>query len=340
MNSDTFFSHEPFELESGAVLPGIHIQYATAGQLNEARDNVIWVCHALTGNAVVTDWWSQLFGAGKIFDPDRFFIICANMLGSCYGSTYALSPRAEGEDPWYHDFPLLTNRDIARGFDLLRRHLGLEKIHLSIGSSLGGQQLLEFAYLQPEVFQHIVPIATNAKHSPWGIAFNEAQRMSIAADASWKEQNPAAGMEGMKAARATALLSYRGYDTYEKTQTDAEEKWDDFRASSYQRYQGEKIARRFDAFAYWTLSKAMDSHDIGRGRGGAKAALGQIPARALVIGVSSDLLFPVAEQKFLAEHLPQATYAEIDSIYGHDGFLVEMDQLNGILLDFLASTTA
>jgi len=199
-----------------------------------------------------------------------------------------------------------------------------------------GKQLLEFSIQAPERFEKIVPIATNAHHSPWGIAFNESQRMAIQADESWENNHPEAGLKGMEAARSIALLSYRNYTTYLETQLEPDaDKLEHFRATTYQQYQGQKLRKRFDAFAYWTLSKAMDSQHVGRGRGGLESALAQIQAQTLVIGVDTDLLFPVEEQRFLAEHIPGAAYVEIQSRYGHDGFLIETDQLEQILRPFL-----
>ncbi|MDX2285035.1 MAG: homoserine O-acetyltransferase [Bacteroidia bacterium] len=340
MQVQIFEYPHPFALEQGGQLPGFQLAYTTSGQLSAARDNVVWVCHALTGHADPASWWPGLFGPGDLFGPERCFTVCANMLGSCYGSTHALSDDPGTGTPYYHRFPLLTNRDMVRAFDLLRAHLGIRHIHLAIGGSMGGQHVLEWAVMRPELFGHLVPVATNAQHSPWGIAWNESQRMAIEADATWREDRPDAGMEGMRAARAMALLSYRSYEGYAARQQEAGEAADGFRASSYQRHQGEKLYRRFNAFSYWTLSKAMDSHHVGRGRGGVEAALAQVRARTLVIGVDSDVLFPVAEQQRIAAGIAGAEYAEITSLYGHDGFLVETAALAAILRRWLAAVPA
>lgn len=330
----TFHYTKSLKLESGESLPGFQLRYTTLGKLNHDRSNIVWVCHALTGSSDFTDWWSELFREGSAFDPQHYFIICANMPGGCYGSTGPLSLNPEGQ-PYYHTFPALTNRDVIAAFDLLRRELRIERIHTLIGGSLGGQQVLEWAVQQPDVFEHVVPIACNAFHSPWGIAFNEAQRMAIEADPTWKTNDPRAGSEGLKAARAIGMISYRYYETFNHTQAEkTDDKVDDFRASSYQRYQGQKLANRFNAFTYWRLSKMMDSHNVGRGRAGNKEALRLIRAKALVIGIDTDILFPVSEQKFIAEHITNAEYAEITSLYGHDGFLVEFDQLDTILKNY------
>jgi homoserine O-acetyltransferase len=257
------------------------------------------------------------------------------MLGGCYGSTGPLSIDPKSSNPFYHTFPVITNRDVVKAFDLLRIHLSIEKIHTLIGGSLGGQQTLEWAIAQPDVFENIVPMACNAWHSPWGIAFNEAQRLAIEADPTWKESDARAGAEGLKAARAIGMISYRHYDTFLKTQSEkTADKLDDYRAASYQKYQGQKLANRFNAFTYWILTKIMDSHHVGRGKKNTDGALKKIKARTLVVGIDSDILFPIAEQEYLAQQIPNARLESITSLYGHDGFLVEFEQLNTILNKF------
>lgn len=335
MEARTYSIQAPFTLENGQQLPEVNIRYHTAGTLNADKDNVIWVCHALTANSDVFDWWEGLFGEKCLFNPKEHFIVCANILGSCYGTTNALSENPQTGEPYYHDFPQPSIRDMVRLHDRLRQHLELTEVNLLIGSSLGGQQAMEWAIARPYVFNQLVLIATNAQHSPWGIAFNESQRMAIDNDATWEECRPEAGLGGLATARSIAMLSYRSYATYEETQQeDTTEKLDDFKAASYQRYQGIKLQRRFDAFAYWRLSKAMDGHHVARGRGSVAAALGSIQARTLVVGVSSDQLFPPKEQQLLAQYIPHAEYLEIDSIYGHDGFLVETALLSRVLHNF------
>jgi len=325
-----------FPLESGGSLPGFQLKYTTLGQLNKERNNVVWICHALTGSSDFTDWWKELFTEGTPFDPRDHFIICANALGGCYGSTGPLSLNPKTGKAFFHSFPSITNRDIVNAFDLLRENLGIKKIHTLMGGSLGGQQVLEWAIIQPEMFDRIIPIATNAFHSPWAIAINEAQRMAIEADGSWKENDARAGSEGMKAARAMAMISFRTYATYKQTQTEKSlNTLDNFRASSYQRYQGQKLSNRFNAFTYWVLTKAMDSHNVGRERISIDQALKIIKAKTLVIGIDSDLLFPIEEQKYLAQQIKGAQFATLTSAHGHDGFLVEFDQFKSIVRNFL-----
>jgi homoserine O-acetyltransferase/O-succinyltransferase len=329
------YNHKtPFELENGQFLNDLTIAYHTAGTLNPEKNNVIWICHALTANSDVFDWWKGLFGENELFNPKDHFIICANVIGSNYGSTNPLSTNPETNQPYYNDFPIVTIKDYANAHQLLADHLGISKIHLLIGGSLGGQQALEFTLLDKIKVDNLVLLATNAVHSPWGIAFNESQRLAIEADTTFYSNTPKGGTNGLIAARTIAMLSYRTYDIYENTQKDEQTVHDKFKASSYQKYQGQKLANRFNAYSYWILSKAMDSQNIARNRTSLQETLQKIKSKTIVIGISSDILFPPTEQKFIAEHIPNAKYVEIDSIYGHDGFLVELEQLNQILKDF------
>ena len=240
------------------------------------------------------------------------------------------------KDEFYHNFPLFTIKDMVGAYQKLKNYLGIDRIHIGIGGSMGGQQLLEWAVTEPGLFNHIIPIATNAQHSPWAIAFNASQRISIETDETWKEKNETAGINGMKAARSIALLSYRNYETYQSAQSENENTaLQDFKSESYQRYQGEKLAKRFNAFSYYFLSKSMDSHNIGRGRKSIADALKTINAKTLVIGISSDILFPTAEQEFIAANIPGAALNIIHSTYGHDGFLLEFSQMENIIINFL-----
>lgn len=321
------YEHE-FRLESGTSLPGFQLAYRTYGSLNQDQSNVIWICHALTGNAEVADWWSCVVGSGKLFDPDKHFIVCANILGSAYGSTGPLSANPATGMSFFHDFPEVTVRDIVKAQVALRKFLNIDSIRVLIGGSLGGQQALEWAIQEDNVVQNLILVATNAVHSPWGIAFNESQRMAIKADRTWENYSSDAGQKGLKAARAIALLSYRNYKTYQATQQPQKE--GDKPAVSYQNYQGDKLVARFNAFSYWHLSKAMDSHDVGRGRGGLEKALSTVKAKTLSIAINSDILFPPEESKVTAQGIKNAAYEEIDSLYGHDGFLLEGEKLTEV----------
>lgn len=335
----TFHYNKPLELESGETLPGFQLRYTTLGKLNASRSNIIWVCHALTGSSDFTSWWNELFTGDTSFNPEDHLIICANVLGGCYGSTGPLSVNPETGKPYYHTFPRLTNRDVVAAFELLRQHLAFEKINTAIGSSLGGQHVLEWAVQQPEVFEHLILIATNAFHSPWGIAFNEAQRLAIEADSTWKTDDERAGLQGLIAARAIGMLSYRHYDCYAQSQAEkSTDTTEDFRAATYQRYQGEKLSKRFNAFTYWHLSRMMDSHQLGRGRNSVEDTLRGIRAKTLIVSIDSDILFPPEEQAFLARHIPAAELQTISSIYGHDGFLVEYPVLKNIIKNFYQTT--
>lgn len=337
-----FTYNHPFALECGKTLPGFHLAYTTYGQLNETQDNVVWVFHALTANSDPAEWWYGLVGDNCLVNPREHFIICVNMPGSCYGSIGPLDEDKQIGAPFYHNFPWFTTRDMIHAYQHLKNHLGISKIHIGIGGSMGGQQLLEWAIEEPQLFQNIIPIATNAQHSPWGIAFNATQRFCIEQDETWSEKNENAGIEGMKTARAIALLSYRNYHTYSTAQhgptaatKEASIDAQIFNAETYQRYQGEKLAKRFNAFSYYFLSKGMDAHDVGRGRGSLHEVLKKIEARALVIAIESDILFPVEESRFLADSIPNATLALIDSPYGHDGFLLEFEQITIVIQKFL-----
>jgi homoserine O-acetyltransferase len=326
----------PFPLESGNELPSLTAAYHTYGTLNAARDNVIWICHALTANSDAQDWWPGLVGPGCTIDPERYFIICVNMLGSCYGSTSPLSHNPETGRAYGLDFPLITTKDNARFFSLVADYLGINRIRLLMGGSMGGQHAQEWACTEPDRFDLLCVLATNARHSAWGIAFNEAQRMALRADTTLGSDTPDAGKAGLEAARAIAMLSYRHYRTYVGTQTDTEEdKIDDYRASSYQRYQGYKLWKRFDPVCYYGLSRGMDSHDVGRGRGGVASALGRITAPTLVISIDTDILFPIEEQGVISRYIPNSRLEVMHSDYGHDGFLTEAVQIGNFLADFL-----
>lgn len=325
-----------FPLESGATLKQLEIGYYTYGRLNKAKDNVIWICHALTGNADAADWWKGLVGPAKLFDPAKYFIVCANMLGSCYGTTGPNSKDPDTGKTYGRSFPLITIRDMVNAHQVLQNHLEIDHIKLAIGGSMGGQQVLEWAITDTHLFDKVCVLATNARHSPWGIAFNEAQRMAIEADPTIYDDHSEAGKMGLEAARAVAMLSYRNYHIFHQTQTDSTpDKIQDFRASSYQRHQGNKLYQRFNVLSYLTLSKAMDSQNVGRNRGEVEKALGRIKAKTLVIGIQSDLLFPIEEQILIANYVPAAQLEIIESPYGHDGFLVENEKIEAIIQPFL-----
>lgn len=331
----------PFPLESGTELPNLTAAYHTYGTLNPARDNVIWVCHALTANSDCEDWWPGLVGEGYTIDPTKYFVVCVNMLGSCYGSSSPRSVEPETGEPYGLNFPLITTRDQARFFSLVADYLGIRRIRLLMGGSMGGQCAGEWACLEPERFDLLCLLATNARHSAYGIAFNETQRMALRADPTFGTDAPDAGKLGLEAARAVAMISYRHYRTYNATQTQPDlEDIDDFRAASYQRYQGYKLWKRFDPVCYYALSRGMDSHNLGRGRGGEAAALAGIRQPTLIISIDTDILFPTEEQSLLSRHIPNSRMDVMQSDYGHDGFLVETPTIGRLLADFLADQLA
>lgn len=332
------YPHE-FPLERGSSLPGLQIAYHTYGTLNKKRDNVIWVCHALTANSDVADWWPNTVVADGFLDPSRYFIVCANFLGSCYGSTGPLSVNPSTGEPWYDKFPKLTIRDQVNAHILLADHLGISSIFSLIGSSVGGFQAFEWAVMQPERFKSMVLIATAPIASPWTIAIDETQRMTIFADKSYGEKRADAAQSGLAAARAIGLLTYRGSKGYNLTQADHHTRHghipeETHRACSYQRHQGKKLINRFDAYSYVAILDAFDTHHIGRGRGSLDEALAAITMPVLSIAITTDIIFTPPEIKDFTSRMPNAIYREIDSEFAHDGFLVEHLLLNSLINDF------
>ena len=325
-----------FPLENGGVIRGLTIAYHTFGK-RLPRVPVVWVCHALTANSDVADWWPCTVEAGKFLDPAKHFVVCANILGSHYGTTGPLSLNPATGESYYGSFPFVTVRDVVKAHMLLAEHLGINCVRALIGSSIGGFQAMEWAIMQPDFADRLVLIATAARSQPWTIALNESQRMAIEVDPTYEHNDPEAGKDGMRVARSIGLLSYRGSPAYNATQQENDNlyKLTGFRAASYQQYQGEKLARRFNAFSYYRLTQVFDSHNVGRFRGGIEKALGEIRAKTRIIGITSDIILPVAEQIFLYRHIPDAEIFLIDSEFGHDGFLVEHEKLNSLLKPFI-----
>ena len=331
-----FYHHnDTFTLESGGSIPELTISYHTFGKLNKNKNNVIWVCHALTANSDVSDWWKNMFGSGKILDPKKHFIVCANIIGSCYGSTCPRSISSITQKAYGINFPLITIRDITKAHNLLRQHLAIKEISLCIGGSCGGHQVMEFAYLIPQKIKKIALLVTSARETAWAIASHAAQRLAIKADSTWQNNDNLAGQNGLKAARGMALLGYRTFNSYIDAQTDDSEKLENFKAASYINYQGKKLQDRFYAQCYFLLTKTLDTHHIGRGRGGIRVALNELKMPAFILSIESDVLIPPVEQHLLAEHIPNAEFISLDSTYGHDGFLVEASTINDLLLDWL-----
>jgi len=328
---------ESFQLENGEVLPGLTIAYNSYGKLNETKDNVVWVCHALTANSDVFDWWPGVVGENCVINPKDHFIICVNIIGSCYGSSGPLTIDPENDQPYYSSFPVVTIRDMINAFILVRKKLGIEKIKLLMGGSMGGYQVLEWCLMEPAVIQNSFVITTSAAESAWGIAIHTAQRLAIEADQTWRDSSADAGKNGIKAARGIGMLTYRNYKIFHQKQSDPDfSKTDNYKASSYILHQGNKLSDRFNAQSYWLLTKSMDSHNIARERFDTlEKALKAIHQPMLVIGIDSDILCPVPEQTFLAEHIPNSTLHVISSDYGHDGFLVEAEIISRHLSEWM-----
>ena len=333
------FFHYPhhIELEGGGILKELTIAYTTYGTMNADKTNVIWICHALTANSDAADWWNGVVGVNHVIDPEKYFIVCANILGSCYGTTGPLSIDPDTNAPYHSSFPSITIRDMVKAHILLRKHLSIDNIFLLMGGSMGGYQAMEWCVMEKDIINHLFILATSPTESAWGIATHTAQRLAIEADCTWRSPSTDAGAKGLKAARAIGMLTYRNYGIMVKQQTDPDaEKLDNYKASSYITYQGDKLVQRFNAFSYWLLTKSMDSHHLARGRGQQLETIMEgITQKTLIIGISSDILCPVAEQQYLSHHLPHASLVIIDSDYGHDGFMVESKIISQPLAEWL-----
>ncbi|MCC8112724.1 MAG: homoserine O-acetyltransferase [Bacteroidales bacterium] len=332
-----YYHDKPFKLELGGELPELTIAYHTYGQINEGRDNIVWVCHALTGNSDVPDWWPGTVEKGGFLDPAKYFVICANFIGSPYGTTCPMHNNPATGKPYYRDFPRYTMRDIVSAHRLLADKLGIGHIKVLVGCSVGGFQAVEWAVEEPDRADKLILMATDVKASPWTIAIDETQRMAILSDPTYFEDRPDGGSKGLAAARAIALLTYRGGKSYNLTQQDDDENYAHplHRACTYQQYQGKKLVDRFDAYSYMAILQSFDTHNIGRGRGGVTRALGRIKAETIVVGLTTDIVFTPDDMRQLARKIPHASYYEIHSPFGHDGFLVETQQLNDLLIPWM-----
>jgi homoserine O-acetyltransferase len=323
MKHNVYRFESDFLLESGSKVSALELFYCTSGTYINGKSRVVWVCHALTASADCESWWPDLIGKDNAIGTADDFVICVNIPSSCYGSTGPLSMNPNTGEKYYSDFPVFTVRDIVNAFAELRRQLNIPTIDILIGGSMGGYQCLEWAIAEPEVIRNLVLVATSARESAWGIAIHTSQRMAIETDLSFGERRDDAGARGLKTARAIGMLTYRSYQAFVDSQSDDDERTDNFKVSSYIHYQGEKLVNRFNAYSYWLLTKTMDSHNVGRNRDGITNALKKIQARTLCIGITTDFLCPIQEQRYLAANIPDAEFLEIDSPFGHDGFLVE-----------------
>ncbi len=333
-------SDSPFTTESGFTFKRPEFAYHTWGTLNKTRDNVILICHALTGNSDAESWFSGLFHKDSVIDPDKHFVVCINNLGSCYGSTGPWSAEPDTGQPYRAGFPDITIRDCARFLLHLLDELDIRGIELVIGGSMGGMIALELVLLDKR-FRSACLIAMGKSHTAWAIGISHAQRQAICADKEWnggwyEKENPPS--KGLAAARSFAMITYRTAENYrQKFARDYNESNQQFQVESYLTYQGDKLVNRFDALSYIHLTKAMDTHDVSRGRISHNEALGTLTIPVLVIGIDSDILYPTVEQKDLVLRIPNSRYAEISSPYGHDAFLIEFDQINEHLKSFFLS---
>jgi homoserine O-acetyltransferase len=351
-----FDESHPFQFESGVLLAPIDVAYETYGELNREGTNAVLICHALTGSAHAAGrspdgqlgWWNGIVGGGRAFDPAKHFIVSSNFLGSCYGTTGPTSINPRTGDQYGVAFPQMTVRDMVYVQRELLKRLRVRRLKAVIGGSLGGMQVLEWAVTYPDMVDAIIPIATAARHSAWCIGLNEVARLGILSDPAWNGGHYADQPErGLALARMIAMITYRSRESFEKKfghgrqqETIGRGIFDElspagFQIESYLRYQGEKLVDRFDAATYVAITRAMDLHDISKGRGRMADVLGTIRARTLSIGISSDVLYPAEEQKEIAALIPGAEYHEIESPYGHDAFLIEFDELNRLIKDFL-----
>jgi homoserine O-acetyltransferase len=330
----------PFVTESGAVLPSVRVAHRTWGRLAPDGGNAVLVCHALTGSADVDGWWPSLLGPGRALDPERDFIVASNVLGGCYGTTGPTSPLPGRREAYGPLFPRVTVRDMVRVQAQLLDALGVDRLQLVVGGSLGGMQVLEWAALYPGRVAAIAPIAVSARHSAWCIGWSEAQRQAIYQDSNWcagAYSATAPPVAGLAVARMIAMCTYRSRASYEARFGRSEQAPGRFEVESYLRHQGHKLVERFDANTYVTLTLAMDSHDLARGRGELTAVLAGIETPALVIGIDSDVLYPLEEQRELARGLATAELAVVSSEHGHDGFLIETAEVECRLREFRRS---
>ncbi|MDX2129661.1 MAG: homoserine O-acetyltransferase [Chloroherpetonaceae bacterium] len=334
-----FTLQHPLMLESGEVLPAPTVAFRTWGKLSASKDNAILLCHGLTGSADADDWWKPLIAENAAFNPVHDFIIATNVLGSCYGTTGPCSLNPKTQKRYQADFPRITIRDMVALQARLLDELGIKSLKMVVGGSLGGMQVLEWGAMFPNRVRALIPIATSGRHSAWCIGIGEAERAAIIRDPKWNngfydERHPPT--DGLSTARMIAMITYRTSESFTKRFGREMQDSDRFRVESYLHYQGEKLNQRFDANTYITLTKAMDTHDLGRGRASYEAALGAISHPALVVSITSDILYVPSEQAELARLMPNAELRHLESDNGHDAFLIDMIPLSDMIREFRA----
>ncbi len=346
----TFAKDRPFQLDSGAQLGPVTLHYTMYGRLNEQRDNAILACHALSGSANVGDWWAGMFGPNKPFDTSQFCIIGCNVLGSCYGSTGPTSDNPKTGRHYGPSFPIVSIADMVRGQAALADHLGIQRFHTVIGGSIGGMQSLAWATMYPDRLARCVAIGS-VPLSAMGLALNHLQRQAICNDPDWRNGHYAHGQQprkGLALARAIAMCSYKSaalFDQrYARKPNRGEERpthsmTDRYDIAGYLDYQGELFFTRFDANSYLTISKAMDNFDLGADSATRAEILRRIQARVLLVGITSDWLFPVSDVCDLHNRMRNqgidCHYQLLASDHGHDAFLADVDLLLPLVTPFL-----
>jgi homoserine O-acetyltransferase len=350
----------PLRLDSGVELPGVTIAYQTYGQLNPAKSNAILICHALTGDQFAAEphpltgkpgWWDRMAGQGRVLDSDRYFLICANVLGGCMGSTGPSDLRAPGQ-PWGLGFPVITIADMVRAQVKLIEHLGIDRLFCVIGGSMGGMQVLEWAAHYPDRLFAAVPIATAARHSAQNIAFHEVGRQAIIADPDWCEgaygTNGRRPQRGLAVARMAAHITYLSeaalHRKFGRNLQRGSLNFDfdaDFQVESYLRHQGISFTERFDANSYLYITRAMDYFDLAADHGGVLAhAFVGTKVHFCVLSFSSDWLFPTAESRALVKALnavaANVSFVEVQSDKGHDAFLLDEPEFHATIAGFLS----
>ncbi len=356
-----FDEPNPLLLDCGDELSPVDVAYEIYGELNAERDNAILVCHALTGSAHAAGyssddpksagWWNTFIGEGEPLDTSKYCVISSNFLGGCYGTTGSISENPRTGKPYGLSFPQMTVRDMVKAQKALVVFLGVQKLKTVIGGSLGGMQVLEWALMFPHLIKSIIPIATSAQHSPWAVGLNDIARQAIMIDPDWRNGDYydfGQPEKGLSLARQIAMISYRsdrefsqrfGNDRIKVNGREETFRYDPdnlFQIESYLRYQGKKLVNRFDANTYIYISRAMDLHDIAYERGNLEEVLKSITIPTLNVGINTDILYPAHEQKTIAQYIPNSTYHEVNSPYGHDSFLIEFVQMGKIVTQFLS----